>query len=132
MDLAKQIKTDPGRSSEGVWFDFMEDAEFRIRSQGTPEYRVISAEVTERYRPQLRIGGAVAVEARVKIKCEIAARYLLADWKNVSDEGVKLECTEENRIAICDKYLAVTMFAEGCSLEISAYRLADDGDEPKN
>lgn len=128
MDLKKHFATDATLTREGAWVQFG-DARIKIRAANTDEFRTVYDEVSERYRPQLQIGGPVAVRARMDLRREVAARYTIAEWDNITVDGVALDWQKyEDRLKAVSEYDVVLLFVEANANDLRPYQLKD---EPK-
>lgn len=134
MNIAKKARRDPKKMEEGVWVPWAEDARFKIRSDASEGYRFANAEVIERYRTQLNAGGQARLRALHQIAAEVCARYTIADWEGIEiEDGVPLECTEDNRLKVCQDpaYFDVVAFCRGVAAEFQPYKLQDDPETKK-
>tara|TARA_R110000772_G_scaffold196882_1_gene307626 strand:- start:162 stop:623 length:462 start_codon:yes stop_codon:yes gene_type:complete len=95
MELNEQKKI-AENSKEGVWIDW-EDAQFKIRSTTSKEYR----------KAVLKAGKGKSnhkltkdVDTAEEFGVEAMSDGLLLDWKNVTEGGKELPCTRANKIKV--------------------------------
>lgn len=94
MDL-KQLATDSEKNENGIWMPY-EDAEFRIASAHSRRYREALAAQIRKVPQHAR----QSLPAMDKATIEAMATGVLLDFRGVKNNGVDLENTRENRIAI--------------------------------
>lgn len=94
MDL-NEFSTDTNLRESGSWVEF-DDASFLIRSTDSKAYRRAQLKVASKAKNRL----AKDAEKIVKASAEMIADAILLDWKNVTDNGVALECNRENKLKL--------------------------------
>lgn len=95
MDF-NELQTDESKALEGIWVEYG-DARFRIRHTNTKEYRKAVTKAGRGKAPQkLRKD----VELQTKFGIAVLATAVLLDWENVTDDGIELEPTTENKVKL--------------------------------
>ena len=98
--------------NEGTWFWFDEDNQdaggVRLRELSTKEHQRIER-TTVKHRKKFSHGAAYDdLEVDEKLASRMRWDYTIVDWKEIELDGVKLECTKENKV----KMMNVTDFVK--------------------
>ena len=98
MDLDKQLGFDADLAENGVWIVIDDDgAELKLAAMPNPAY--------ERFlEPHQRRARQLQKDIPEPVYEECLAQTVLLDWKKITDKGVDLKPTVQNRLAMLRKY----------------------------
>ena len=100
MDL-KFDSYDKKAEVDGVWRTLDEESEkpaqFLIARSGNDKFRAEVERLTDELRQQGKLTeDGVTMEQAQEIFARAASRFILLDWRNVSEDGDPISCTPEN------------------------------------
>ena len=96
-----ELKTDKKMEAEGVWVKEEGGLELKIARLDNPEYRRFVAKKSKPFRRQIARGNIESLSDKMEnIIREAFARFILLDWKNLTEKGKELKYTYENAYRI--------------------------------
>jgi hypothetical protein len=99
MDIERVFRYGP-YAVQGVWVPY-EDAELKIARWNNEAHRSCIQRLYKKYGAK-RTGISEALSERVGV--EAMADHILMDWKNITENGVILPATRENKIRLLTDY----------------------------
>lgn len=88
-DFAERFFTDHAMEEEGVWVDFGQGLEVKIRRSDSRRSREVFRRLYKPYRKMEEAGNAIPHDAEILIRAKWTAQALVADWKGVTDRKGK-------------------------------------------
>ena len=102
-DFADRFFTDHAMEEEGVWVDFGQGLEVKIRRSDSRRSREVFRRLYKPYRKMEEAGNAIPYDDEILIRAKWTAQALVADWKGVSDrKGKPVKFDPENLKAAID------------------------------
>jgi len=95
------LRTDKKMETEGVWVDEIGGMRLKIARLENPDYQRFIARKSKPFRRQIARGNIEAVSEKMNdVIIEAFARYILLDWKNLTEKGKAIKYTYENACRI--------------------------------
>lgn len=95
------LRTDAKMEKEGVWVEEAGGLKLKIARLENPDYQRFMARKTKPFRNQIRRGNLESVREKMDLIIrEAFARFILLDWKNLTDKGKSLKYAYENAYRI--------------------------------
>ncbi len=88
-DFADRFFTDHTMEEEGVWVDFGQGLEVKIRRSDSRRSREVFRRLYKPYRKMEEAGNAIPHDDEIAIRAKWTAQALVADWKGVTDRKGK-------------------------------------------
>ena len=107
-------------STDGVWFNFTPDISFKIARDGNPAHeRALQAGI-KRFRKMEEKG---EIRQLKQVRNELLTKYILKDWKGLTDGDEPLPYTQEAALAIISdpQYESIKLFILECSMDDSVF-----------
>ena len=107
-------------STEGVWFNFTPTISFKVARDGNPQHeRALQAGI-KRFRKLEEKGEMRQLK---QARNELLTKYILKDWKGLTDANEPLPYTQEAALAIISdpQYESIRDFVMECSLDDSVF-----------
>lgn len=102
-DFANRFFTDHDREEEGVWVDFGQGLEVKIRRSDSRRSRDVFRRLYKPYRKMEEAGNPIPHDDEILIRAKWTAQALVADWKGVTDrKGKAVKYDSENLKAAID------------------------------
>lgn len=96
-DFADRFFTDHAMEEEGVWVDFGQGLEVKIRRADSRRSREVFRRLYKPYRKMEEAGNAIPHDDEILIRAKWTAQALVADWKGVTDrKGKAVKFDPEN------------------------------------
>lgn len=95
------LRTDAKMETEGVWIEEVGGLKLKIARLENPDYQRFLARKSKPFRRQIARGNIDSVSEKMNlIVREAFARFILLDWKNLTEKGKTLKYTYENAYRI--------------------------------
>jgi hypothetical protein len=127
-----RFATDASREEEGVWVDFGDGIEVKVRRLSSKISRDVRKRLEKPHAEAIRRGPLPESLAEDILNRQLA-EAIISDWKGVDDDnGQPLACTVENKIAILKALPEFRDEIVSISIERDNYKAALNEDAEKN
>lgn len=127
-----RFATDESREEEGVWVDFGDGIEVRIRRLSSKVSRDVRKRLEKPHGEAIRRGGLPEGVAEDILNRQIA-EAVIAEWRGVDDEaGNALPCTVENKLRVIKALPEFRDEVLSVSIERDNYKAALNEEAEKN
>lgn len=107
---------------EGVWVAY-NDASLLIGCSSSPKYQNTQRQkINEVLLSKKGTLVRLTPEESNKIDLELAADFLLLDWKNITDSGDQLSCTREVKISVMTIFPVILQDVQRFANDLSLFR----------
>lgn len=127
----EDLKTDPVKEQDGVWFDFGRSARVKIARMGNPKYRAYLRRLAKANKAALEADDEHSAELSEKLMEQAMAATIVLDWQGFTSAGEPFPYSREN----AQKALKVRDFKERVlnhANEMEAYKVRQEADDLEN
>ena len=119
MDLKKEFSFDEDLSNDGVWVSIGEDAKVLIARMNNERYR---KGLRKAVLPYTRRGTSMTEAQNREVLARMTAKYILLDWKGITEDGQELKYSEEESYRLLTEYEDFFHLAVGIASDADNYR----------
>jgi hypothetical protein len=121
MDLKKEFGTDKTLEEDGAWIDMGDGTQLKIARAGNKKASEYARQVSKPFQTQIRFG-KFTEEGFTKLAIEVAAQFILLDWKNLQEDGVDVPYSKENALRMLTDYPDFRNFVSASAEDIKNYQ----------
>lgn len=131
MDFSKTFSSDENLEEEGVWEFLGGDSALLIARAGNQRYGREWRKLPDAVKAQIE-NDVMPEDESLKIFCDLMAKSILLDWKDMTDEGMSVAYTEKTASAMLQKYRNLREFVWKKANEQKRFKSAAQQADSKN